>query len=263
MSSRALSNQKEADSYIEQLKDKSSKGRPRRENTIIYGTDIDTDIDDKCLLCAYVPLHKWGVIDLKLVVTNRELEKQRAKIAKSTLKKLGASNIPVAYGTDGAGKDRPFHSCELDDTIPDGETAVVEVLTSLKEKEEHCNLVVVSSFRDLSLLIKKHPDLVRATVSSISFQGGWRRDLDGKHLRTLDPDMEITNNVWDCKATIDVLEWCSQERITTFTATREAARKATVHPSYVGKHAMQGHQVARELYNEWHQKGKQEKVQRR
>jgi inosine-uridine nucleoside N-ribohydrolase len=257
MSSLAPLNQGEAISCINQLKNKCSKDRPRRENTIIYGTDIDTDIDDKSLLCAYIPLHRWEVIDLKLVVTNRESEKQRAKIAKSTLKKLGASNIPVAYGTDGAGKDRPFHSHELDDTIPEGEAAVVEVLTSLREKGEHCNILVVSSFRDLSLLIKKHPDLIRATVSSFSFQSGWRKDPDSEDLKTLDPDMKITNNGWDEEATPHVLGWCSQESITTFTATREAARKATVHPSHVQQHAAQGHKVAQEMYNEWHEKGEQ------
>jgi hypothetical protein len=171
MSSLAPSFVADARSIIEELKDKSLKDRPQRENTIICGTDIDSEIDDKALLCAYTALHKWGVIDLKLVVTNRELDMQRAKIAKSVLKKLGVSDILVAYGTDGAGKDKPFHSDEPDDTIPKGETAVVEVLTSLKEKGEHCNMVVVSSYRDLYLLIKKHPDLVRETVSSFSFQG--------------------------------------------------------------------------------------------
>jgi hypothetical protein len=255
MSSLAPSFLEEAKSIIEDLKDKSLKDRPQRENTIIYGTDIDTDIDDKSLLCAYIALHKWGVIDLKLVVTNRELDKQRAKIAKSTLKNLGASNIIVAYGTDGAGRDQPFHSHEPDDTILKGETAVFEVLTSLKEKGEHCNIVVVSSHHDLYLLIKKHPDLVRDTVSSISFQGAWREDTDSQQLRTLDPDMEITNNRWYPVATSGVHEWLRTETITTFTATRESARKATVHPSCMKQRAAEGNQVAQEMHDEWLQKG--------
>jgi hypothetical protein len=256
MSLRKRSNQKEAKSFIEQLKDTSSKNKPRREIILICGTDISTDVDDRTLLCAYATLHEWGVIDLKLVVTNREDNKQRAKIAKFTLKKLGASNIPVAYGTDGAGKDRPFHSDEPDDTIPEGETAVIEVLTGLKEQGEHCNMVVVSSFRDLSLLIKRHPDLIKATVSSFSFQGGWMRDPDSKHFKTLVPDMEITNNGWDLESAPHVHEWAREQGIPTCTATREAARKATVHPCYVEQHA-EKHRVARDMYDEWHQKGKQ------
>jgi hypothetical protein len=257
MSSLDHSFLEEAKSIIEDLKDKSLKDRPQRENTIIYGTDIDTDIDDKSLLCAYIALHKWGVIDLKLVVTNRELDKQRAKIAKSTLKKLGASNIIVAYGTDGAGRDKPFHSHEPDDTIPEGETAVVEILTGLKEKGERCNVVVVSSHHDLFLLIEKHPKLVRDTVSSFSFQGAWRKDPDSQQLRTLDPDLEITNYGWFPEATSHNHKWLRKETITTFTATRESARKATVHPDYIKQRATEGNQVAQEIYNEWRQKGEQ------
>jgi inosine-uridine nucleoside N-ribohydrolase len=257
MSTLAPSFLEEAKSIMEDLKDTSLNDRPQRENTIIYGTDIDTDIDDKSLLCAYVLLHKWGVIDLKLVVTNRELDKQRAKIAKSTLKKLNASNILVAYGTEGAGKDKPFHSAEPDDTIPQGESAVIEVLTGLKEKEERCNILVVSSHLDLSLLIDKHPDLIRQTVSSISMQGAWRGNPNSPQPRTLDPDMEATNNSWDPKATSSNHEWFKGETITTFTATRASARKATVHPGHIKQHATEGNQVARELYNDWRQKGEQ------
>jgi hypothetical protein len=255
MSSLAPSFLEEAKSIIECLKDKSSKGRPQRENTIIYGTDIDTDVDDTSLLCAYIPLHKWEVIDLKLVVTNREQDKQRAKLAKSTLEKLGASNILVAHGTEGAGRDKPFHSHEPDDTIPEGETAVVEILTGLKEKRERCNIVVVSSHHDLFLLITKHPKLVRDTVSSFSFQGAWRKDPDSQQLSTFDPDLEITNYAWFPEATSGNHEWIRKETITTFTATRESARKATVHPRYIEHRATEGNQVAQYIYNEWRHVG--------
>jgi hypothetical protein len=134
---------------------------------------------------------------------------------------------------------------------------VVEILTGLKEKGERCNIVVVSSHHDLSLLIEKHPDLVRDTVSSFSFQGAWREDPDSQQPRTLDPDMNITNNGWFPEATSGNHQWLRKETIVTFTATRKSARKATVHPGHVKQRATEGNQVAQEICNEWRQKGEQ------
>ncbi|KAH8706088.1 hypothetical protein GQ44DRAFT_732183 [Phaeosphaeriaceae sp. PMI808] len=146
---------------------------------------------------------------------------------------------------------RPFHTDEPDHTIPSGETAAFEVLTDLKEKGESCNTVVVSSFRDLSQLIGKHANLVRDTVSSFSFQGGWEEDANSQQLKTLIPSMTNTNNLWDPEATKDVHNWLRQETIPTFTATRDSARNATVDPRYVKGYAIQGQQVAQYIYNAW------------
>jgi hypothetical protein len=88
-------------------------------------------------------------------------------------------------------------------------------------------------------------------------QGAWRGNPNSPQPRTLDPDMEATNNSWDPKATSSNHEWFKGETITTFTATRASARKATVHPSHIKQHTTEGNQVAQELYNDWRQKEEQ------
>jgi inosine-uridine nucleoside N-ribohydrolase len=253
MSSSSPSPQEAAKAIIEELK--SSENQPR-ENTIILGADVGTDIDDDSLICAYTMLHKLGVIDLQLIVTNREHNMQRAMATKFILKSMGVSEIPVAYGTDDPIGEVPYHAYNPDDTIIDGETAVYEVLTRLKEKEERCNIVVVSSSLDLSRLIKSHPNLVRQTVSSISFQGGWEEDLDGWQCNTLVPNMKVINNQWDPEATAHVHEWLRQEIIPTFTATRCSANKATVNPCLIEELSNQENVVAQYIYDAWRRQEK-------
>jgi hypothetical protein len=183
--------QEAAKTIIDELKNTQS----RPQGTIIYGTDPGADIDDESLFCISSLLHKWKVSNVLLVVTNRENENQRAKSTKYILKDMGASEIQVTSGIDtrtklyhtyGGNSNEPAH------VIPLGESAVVDCLRRLKGKGERCKIVVVSSFSDLSKLLKKHADLVKETVSAFYFQGGWKKEC--WRSRTLKPDMMITNN---------------------------------------------------------------------
>jgi hypothetical protein len=246
------SNQEAAKAIIDELKNSSSKEQSRPQGTIIYGTDPGADIDDESLLCISSLLHKWNVSNILLVVTNRETNKQRAKSTKRILKGMGASKIPVASGIDTHTKIHHSYGGNLnepDDAIPLGETAVVDCLGRLKEEKKRCKIVVVSSFLDLSELLEKHADLVRETVSAFYFQGGWKKRF--WRLRTLKPDMTITNNGWDRKATLRVHKWLRQESIPTFTTTRNSANKAAVSPAAFNKAVSQRHPVAEYIYNAW------------
>jgi hypothetical protein len=86
-------------------------------------------------------LHKWTVSRILLIVTNREDEGKRAKTTKRIIQDMGASDIPVAFGTAGSRIQKPFHTYkdntdkpdEPDDTIPNGEAAIIELLNRLRK----------------------------------------------------------------------------------------------------------------------------------
>jgi inosine-uridine nucleoside N-ribohydrolase len=251
---RIQSNQEVAKAIIDKLKDDSSGTRSRPQGTIIYGTDPGADIDDEALLCIASLLHKCNVSNVLLVVTNRENKTQRARSAKRIMKDMGASQIQIASGIDTGTDTRLYHtyggnSSESDEVIPLGEPAVVDCLERLRKEKKRCKIVVVSSFSDLLKLLEKHADLVRETVSAFFFQGGWKKG--SWRVKTLKPDMTITNNGWDPEATLRVHKWLRHERIPTFTTTRNSANQAAVSSVAFNKAVSQEHPVAKYIYNAW------------
>ncbi|KAH8707564.1 hypothetical protein GQ44DRAFT_777396 [Phaeosphaeriaceae sp. PMI808] len=163
-------------------------------------------------------LLNWDVSNVLLVSTNRKYD----------------------YGTDGP-----------DSVMLHGDTAMFKVLKRLKRKGERCNIVVLLSFHDLSQLIEKHADLVRETVSAFYFQGAWEEYPCCPQLRTLVPDMTITNNMLDPEATLHVHDWLRRESIPTFTATRHSASKATVNLAALAKLARRGYLGAGYICRAW------------
>ena len=171
------------------------------------------------------------------------------------MKDVGASGIKVACGTDDD-NEKPCHTYESstdkpDDSIKDGNKAIVKVLKGLEKKKKRCRIVVLSSFCDLALLIKKHEGLVRATVSAFFFQAHWGKDPDSQDLRPLRVDEKISNYKWDLTSAEDVLGWLRHETIPTFTATRDAAVKCAVSSKTLKDAAEKGHPVAKHLYDAW------------
>jgi hypothetical protein len=139
-------------------------------------------------------------------------------------------------------------------TILNGESAVVEKLEALKKNEEQCNMIVVTSLRDLLELIKRHESLVETTVSSFFFQGAW--EADHEHVKTLVPDMAAVNNSYDRDATTHVYEWLRRGSISTYTATRFSAVKATISSQVFREAADRGHPAVQYVY---HAFGEQER----
>jgi hypothetical protein len=236
----------------------SPEERSQIEDIIVLGADPGADIDDECSLIIGQKLDNWDVSNLRLIVSNRECKQRRAKSVKNILRDVGASRIPVACGTfdlEGVAPElKDFykvHTDEPDNTILNGEMATVKALEDLKRKGRRCRIVVISSLRDLSLLIKNHEKLVRETVSAVFLQAHWYKVPDNQQLKPLIPDKKITNYNWDIDSAVHVLDWFRQGNIPTFTATRDAAIKAAV-PSRTLKDAVaKEHPVAEFIYRRW------------
>ncbi|KAF2183890.1 hypothetical protein K469DRAFT_689639 [Zopfia rhizophila CBS 207.26] len=249
-----------AEAIVQELKNPGPKNSGRKPAKIIAFTDVGRDIDDAALLVVLAYLHKIKVVEVLLVVTNVKPTESRAKAAKFIFEKMGAPDVPVARGSDGTDEDVNLHHYEFEGvsepqgTILNGESAIVEKLEALKKNEERCNMIVVTSLRDLSELIKRHESLVETTVSSFFFQGAW--EADHEHVKTLVPDMAAVNNSYDRDATTHVYEWLRRGNISTYTATRFSAVKATISSQVFREAAERGHPAARYVY---HAFGEQER----
>jgi hypothetical protein len=229
------------------------KNGGRKPVKIMIFTDVGRDIDDAALLMIFAYLHKIKVVEVVLVVANVKPAESRAKAAKFIFEKMGAPDIPVAAGSDGTDEEIKLHPYEFEGTdkiqgtILYGKTTIVEKLEALKMKKEQCNMIVVTSLRDLSELIIQHESLVETTVSKFFFQGAWKTDHE--QVETLVPDMEATNNKYDYNATTHVYDWLRRGNISTYTATRFSASKATIGSQVFRKAADRGHTAAQYIYN--------------
>jgi hypothetical protein len=228
------------------------KNSGRKPAKIIIFTDVGRDIDDAALLVILAYLHRIKVVEVVLVVANVKPTESRAKAAKFIFEKMGAPDVPVAVGSDGTDEDIKLHDYEfkgIDEpqgTILNGETTIVEKLKALKMKKEQCNMIVITSLRDLSELIKQHESLVKTTVSKFFFQGAWKTDHE--YIETLAPDMQATNNKYDHNATTHVYDWLRRGNISTYTATRFSAVKATIDSQVFREAADRGHIAAQYIY---------------
>jgi hypothetical protein len=223
---------------------------------------VGRDIDDAVLLVILAYLHRIGVAEILLVVTNVKPSKIRAKAAKFIFEEMGAPEVPVAYGTDGTKENFPLHHHEFDGiaepkgAIINGRVSIVDTLKTLEQKGEYCSMIVIASLRDLSKLITENESLVKNTVSSIFFQGAWEVDRERQKVRTLIPDMTVINNDYDREATTHVYDWLRRGTIPTFTATRHSAFKAPISSRVFREAADKGSPVARYIY---HAFGEQER----
>lgn len=236
-----------AQEMVKELKSPGPRYNGLKPTKIILYTDLGRDIDDAVLLIILAYLHKIGVIEILLVVANVKPSMRRAKAAKFIVEEMGASEVPIAYGTDGTDENITLHPYELKrigepkGAILNGDIATVETLRALENRGQHCSLIAVSSLRDLSKLIKEHESLVKNSVSSVFSQGAWEV---GREVRTLIPDMTVVNNSYDCEATIHAYVWLRQNTIPTYTATRHAAFMAPVSAHVFQEATNNGNSVA-------------------
>jgi inosine-uridine nucleoside N-ribohydrolase len=237
-----------ADSIVRELMDPGRKLPPTK---IVVFTDIGRDIDDAVLLIILAWLHKIGVAKVSLVVTNVKPTKTRAQVAKFIFEEMDVLDIPVAYGTDGTDQEISLHEYELKQTsnpcgeILGGKEALVNTLTAMEENNEKCSIIVISSLRDLSLLINDHASLVENTVSSVFLQGAWEKDEETQTVNALIPDSKATNNWYDKTAMTKVHNWLRERTIPTYTSTKEAALKAPISHQVFSERAKTGHPVAK------------------
>ena len=204
------------------------------------------------IILAY--LHTIKVVEVILVVTNLKPTTLRARRAKCIFEMIGASNVPVACGSEGTDRDETMHDFEFKGLpepqgaiIDDGEATVVGKLEDLEKNQDRCNIIVGSSLRDLSGLIQGHGSLLENSVSAFYLQGNWQEDA-GRH-ETLVPDMKTVNNTYDPDATIHVHDWLRRGNISTYTATAHSATKAALSSQVFRKAAEKGNLVAQYIYS--------------
>ena len=247
---------------VHDLENPGRKSYVRKPKNLIVFTDVERDIDDAVLLVILAYLHKTEVAKVLLVVANVKPSESRAKAAKVIFENGGAPDVPVAYGTEGTDEELDLHDHELKDIeepigeILDAKIALVDVLKNLKGRGEKCDMIVVSSHRDLSKLIKDHETLVKDTVSSVFFQGAWETNHKSRQVKTLIPDMSVINYDYDSDATKDVHKWLREGTIPTYTATRHSAFNAPISSRVFREAGDSGNSVARRIY---HAFGEQER----
>jgi hypothetical protein len=202
------------------------------------------------MILAY--LHKIKVVEVVLVIANVQPAELRAKAAKFIFEKMGAPDVPVAVGSDSTDKAIKLHDYEfkgideIQGTILYRKTTIVEKLEALEIKKEQCNIIVITSLRDLSELIKQHKSLVKTTISKFFFQGAWKTDHE--QVETLIPDIQATNNKYNHNTTTYIYNWLRRGNISTYTTTRFSAVKATIDSQVFREAADRGHIAAQYIY---------------
>jgi hypothetical protein len=252
-----------AESIVRELKNPDPTYLGLQPEKIIIFTDVGRDIDDASLLVILAFLHKIHIARILLVVANVKPSESRAKAAKFIFENLGVPDVRVMRGTDGTSRDDAIEDYEFEGVdepageILEGNATLVNTLHMLKEKNEKANIIVVSSFRDLSNLIKSNESLVKNTISNIFIQGANEMDKETQTIKTLIPDPKGINNLYDLEATAYVHGWLRNGNIPTYTCTRDSAFKAPISAKVFHDSAEAGHPVARYIYRAF---GAQERV---
>ncbi|KAF2653142.1 hypothetical protein K491DRAFT_751959 [Lophiostoma macrostomum CBS 122681] len=196
----------------------SSSPRPERKKIIIF-TDIGRHIDDATLLVLITYLHKIQVVEVLLIVANVTPTERRAKAAKFICENMGVPDVRVATGSNGTDRSIELHSHEfsgvesIQGTIEERHK-IIEILEALRKKEEQCAMI-----------------------------GAWAEHQEDPNI--LQPSAKAQNNSYDNEATNRVYSWLSQNRITTYTATRVPAIQAAVPAEVLKQPAARGHPVAK------------------
>lgn len=211
---------------------------------------------------------RQDLFELAAVVANLAPPKQRARLAKGTLKQLGQPNVPVGIGTDCGNSPKghdhefaniPYLADEAD--LEDGAELLVRTLEGAEDNS--ITLVLISGLTDVAGLLRSNADLVKAKVRVAAIMGGVKVNGDAVALNDegyMEPDT-AANNAFDMESAKYVYRKLQELGVPMVILTREAAYACKVPRKFYDDLADTGHPVGIKLRDS--QKGSIESLWRR
>jgi len=188
-------------SWWRRLSQVAQTGRP--VDLIMIG-DFGKDLDDEKALCVAVALRRLGLVGHLNVIANLGHSTLRGRLAKGTLRALGAGDCPVVAGSHGGQPSEELYSHEFqhaeylasaDDLDDRGATDLVfSVLGEAKAAQRKVCFSLNSALTDMDAVLED-PRWVahREVVLAIAAMGGVNQQKGG----TLMMDPTAANNAFD------------------------------------------------------------------
>jgi hypothetical protein len=178
----------------------------------------------KALLVASA-LHAQGGVTLRAVVANGGRARERARLTRCLLDHVGATDVPVGVGSDGAAAvTSPRHEYALpgcaavaDERLRAGGPLLLEVLS--RAADLSVAVVCLSGLRDFAQLCAANPALVRRKVHTVAVQGGLIADLTTPSGWAPDTSQ---NNEFDREAAACVYAFCFEHGLPMTVTSRHA-----------------------------------------
>jgi len=181
--------------------------------------------------------------------------KDRARLARGTLDKLGLTEIPVGIGSNmissTAGEyefNVPYMS-NLEDCRENGVNMFVEILQGL-DRDTKVTLVCLSGLADAWQLLKEHRELFRSKIGRVVIMGGVEvvdNDVKFDEQGYMMPD-KAQNNTFDFSAAQELYREVQKECIPLTIVSRWAAYAAKLPFSLYDAMADTGHPVGTRLH---------------
>jgi hypothetical protein len=200
---------------------------PNTKPKIIIIGDFARDLDDEHTLLIAAILHKLGLINLLAVIGNLKPAKERARVAKGTLKQLGLGDILVGVGTDvfTGSKTFPYEAkvpyMADENEVVDGYELLVKTLESAEPKS--ITLVLQSGLTDAVKLLQTQEELFKKKITLVAIMGGVQEDenelmFTGKYIQ---PD-DAANITYDWSSGVWLYARLEELNIATSILTRFA-----------------------------------------
>lgn len=197
---------------------------------------------------------RQDLFELNAVIGNLAPARQRARLAKGTLKKLGRPNVPVGVGTS-CGLPETGHAHEFDKVtymaddseVEDGPSLLIRQLEGAEDQS--ITLILISGMTDVAALLRSHPELVSSKVKYVAIMGGIIQENDSPKLCAegfLQPD-DAANNKFDMESAKYTYRRIQELNIPMVILTREAAYACQVPRSFYDELADTGHEVGIKL----------------
>ncbi len=240
-----------------------------RQRLIVIG-DFGEDLDDEDTLLlhdgerrkrelAFLNTHgsrRQDLFELKAVVANLAPPRERARLAKGTLKQIGQPHVPVGVGTDCGNqvgeKIKKLQNIPYlagDDEVEEGAPLLLRTLQDADDNS--LTLVLISGLTDIAAVLREHDDLVKLKVRSVAIMGGVKLILGTDDVFVNDegffePD-DAANNKFDMESAKFVYRRFQELAIPMIILTRFAAGACQVPRSFYEDLAATGHPVGVKL----------------
>eukprot|EP00931_Biecheleriopsis_adriatica_P018957 TRINITY_DN13073_c0_g2_i1.p1 TRINITY_DN13073_c0_g2~~TRINITY_DN13073_c0_g2_i1.p1 ORF type:complete len:940 (-),score=185.98 TRINITY_DN13073_c0_g2_i1:67-2886(-) len=212
---------------------------------LIVISDIGQDNDDEMALLLLAEMYRRDEIQVKAVIANLRPASSRAALARGTLDMVGMKDVPVGIGTDGGSvKHTDTFSKHISvpktglDYFSEADANVKKVLAAMDgpTEEQVCKkyrvfpgqklmlsclreasdksirLLLLSSLKDATLLLKEHENLFARKVLEVTIMGGMNPPdpkLPGEEASFLQPS-DAHNNMFDFEASKYLYRRCQE-----------------------------------------------------
>lgn len=219
--------------------------------------DPGRDQDDEDVLVMLNRFIRLEILQVLGIVANLAPSKQRARLAKGSLKQLGQTNIPVGIGTSCLQPEDDDLAYQFDVTylaetneIEDGKELLVKSMRTARPKS--LVLMLISGLTDAAAVLREHHHLFTQAVRRVVIMGGVVAD---GQLPAVDeegriiPDMTAQNHSFDKESTAFLYRQLQECGIPITVVSRHAAAAAKVPRAVYDEMAATGHPIGIRLLN--------------